>query len=366
MSCGQSLRRYVHRLVLSKMFPSVDLKELSAKSHSPVGVAKDAAGSNSYKLLVQHRLIQGASSGTFYILPGLMRSLEKLYRIIDQELSAIGAQKLTMSCLAPRPLWQASGRWEKMGSELFTLSDRNGAEHCLAPTHEEAITSIVAAEGVVSYKRLPIRLYQIGRKYRDEGRPKHGLMRCREFEMKDLYTFDADAASAEITYLEVCDAYRRLFTRLAVPFVAVEASSGAMGGSKSQEFHLISPIGEDILYCCPTCGHGINKEIIENAGKPLIKCSEKGCPGNYEQKSGIEVAHAFILGTAYSEVFNAIYIDKSSNKRPLYMDCFGIGVTRLLAASLEVLSSVDELRWPALLAPYQICIIPQKVTHLSV
>jgi prolyl-tRNA synthetase len=352
-------RRFVHRQVLSKMFPAVDIKDLSAKSPG------DSAGCISHKLMVQHRLIQGASSGTFYILPSLMRSLEKLYRIIDQEMYAVGAQKLTLTCLAPKQLWQTSDRWLKMGSELFTLKDRNGAEHCLAPTHEEAITSIVAADGIVSYKRLPIRLYQIGRKYRDEGRPKHGLMRCREFEMKDLYTFDADATSAEVTYLEVCEAYRRLLNRLGVPFVTVEASSGAMGGVKSQEFHLLSPVGEDVLYCCQHCGRGVNQEVIENSNKPVMSCIQKDCPSSYQEKTGIEVAHAFILGTTYSEVFNACYVDKMRNKRPLYMDCFGIGVTRLLAASLEVLSSGDEVRWPKLLAPYQICIIPQKEGYKS-
>jgi prolyl-tRNA synthetase len=235
--CKQCIR-FKHRQLLSKMFPSNDVVVQRAHEKDKSS-ATDATGSLSQTLMLQNKLLLVASSGTFYILPSLMRALEKLYRVIDDGMQAIGAQKITMPCLSPKHIWAASKRWDLMGSELLTLKDRNGTQHCLSPTHEEAVTSIVAAESPVSYKRLPLRLYQIGRKFRDERRPKHGLLRCREFEMKDLYTFDDNGEHADETFQEVCQAYVDILTRIGLPHISVEASCGNMGGKKSKEFHLV-------------------------------------------------------------------------------------------------------------------------------
>ncbi|ELU18889.1 hypothetical protein CAPTEDRAFT_161660 [Capitella teleta] len=317
----------------------------------------------SSEMMQQLTLIMRESSGTFSLLPDITRALEKLHRLIDREMQSIGAQKITMPCLASRSLWDTTGtcRWDDMGAELLSLTDRQGKELCIAPTHEETVTSLVASLSPVKKSSLPIKLYQIGRKFRDEMRPKHGLLRCREFEMKDLYTFDQDLGNAVETYEEVCEAYVRLFQRLNLPQIKVEASTGVMGGSKSHEFHLAAEAGEDILYHCSDCGHSFNKEAIDEGSKI---CQLSDCKSNFTKIAGIEVAHAFLLGTKYSSILNAKYQQLNSTK-PLFMGCFGIGVTRLLAAAIEVLSTKQQIRWPALLAPYQVCIIPQKKGYRS-
>ncbi|ESO07197.1 hypothetical protein HELRODRAFT_76349, partial [Helobdella robusta] len=312
------------------------------------------------QLMIKNKLIQNASSGTYHYLPSMTRSMNKLVQIIDKEMKNIGAQKIIMPCLAPKRLWEKTDRWKTMGSELFKVVDRNGAEHCLSPTHEEAVTSIVASDSPISYKRLPIKLYQIGKKFRDEMRPKHGLLRGREFDMKDLYTFDCTLEDAQRTFDEVCSAYSNIFTWLDVPFVTVEASTGAMGGTKSSEFHLLSEVGEDILYRCDSKDDGGNKTVNNN-----VRCTQNGCPGVMHKRAGIELAHAFVLDTKYSNAFKAKFIDASGNKRCLVMGCYGIGVSRLLASTIEMNSTKDKLRYCSLLAPYQICIIPQKEGYKS-
>lgn len=178
--------------------------------------------------------------------------------------------------------------------------------------------------------------------------------------MKDLYTFDPDPEAAEGSFQDVCSAYSRIFSKLVLPFVEVDASTGLMGGKKSREFHLISSIGEDTLFVCDKCGCGVNQELLNEQNENRRNCTETGCTGSMKQHSGIEVAHAFILGTTYTVPFKAMYIDNQRSKHHLQMGCFGIGVTRLLSASVEILSTGGHIRWPRILAPHQLCIIPQK------
>ncbi|KAK2191520.1 hypothetical protein NP493_49g10028 [Ridgeia piscesae] len=383
------LKRWHHyQQRVSRMFPlpsqaSVDTGDSECKSQ---------------KLMLVNKLLHGAGAGagTFSLLPHMTRALEKLTALIDHEMQAIGAQKIVMPNLAPGQVWKTTNRWDEMGAELFTLKDRRNADYCLAPTHEEVVTSLVAAETQISHKQLPIKLYQIGRKFRDEMRPKNGLLRCREFEMKDLYTFDANETTAQSTYDEVCHAYNRIFQRLQLPYLKdlytfdanettaqstydevchaynrifqrlqlpylkVEASTGAMGGKMSHEFQLVSKVGEDTVFQCTKCGKGFNEEVVDLDHVDRLNCDMPHCEPNFEKVSGVEVAHAFLLGTRYTEVFKARYTDEQQKKRLLYMGCYGIGVTRLLATAVEVLSLDDEIRWPHVLAPYQICLIPQK------
>jgi prolyl-tRNA synthetase len=195
------------------------------------------------------------------MLPFAMRVQEKIERIIDQELQAIGCQKLDMPILLPSKLWQQTGRWEKMGAELFRLKDRKDADYCLGPTHEEAFTSLVASL-IGTRKHLPARLYQIGKKFRDEMNVRMGLMRAREFVMKDLYTFDFDHDSALQTYDEVSDAYRKIFMRIGLKFVKAAADTGSIGGNLSHEFHILSEGGNDTVLKCDMCDYAAN---VENA-----------------------------------------------------------------------------------------------------
>ncbi|XP_072019571.1 probable proline--tRNA ligase, mitochondrial [Amphiura filiformis] len=321
--------------------------------------AKDVTKCKSLQLMLNAGLIQSAGPGTFHFLPLALRSLEKLIKLIDSTMGEIGAQKIAMPCLTKAELWKTSGRWDTMGAELFRLSDRHGGEYCLGPTHEEAITSLIGSEKSLSYKHLPLRLYQTTTKFRDEMTPKFGLLRGREFYMKDMYTFDTTEAKAMETYNAVCVAYETLFRRLGVACLKAVGDTGSIGGSVSHEYHFIAETGEDKVFHCSKCGLSKNKELIDGDKPPCPEgLSGNDCP--IEHHHAIEVGHTFYLGTKYSQVFDASYVDPSGKHRTLEMGCYGLGVSRILAACIEVLSKGSEVRWPRLIAPYQVCIVPPK------
>ncbi|NXU51670.1 SYPM protein, partial [Turnix velox] len=313
----------------------------------------------SQKLMLQGGLIHPASPGCYYYLPPTVRAMEKLVKVMDEEMRALGGQKLNMPSLSSAELsaelWRASGRWEQMGPELFRLADRHDKAYCLGPTHEEAVTELVAAHSNLSYKQLPLRLYQVSRKFRDEPKPRFGLLRSREFYMKDMYTFDTCEEAARQTYSLVCDAYSRLFHRLGLPYVKVRAATGSIGGTVSHEFQLPADIGEDRLVLCPEGHFAAN---VETLNEEQTSCPT--CGGKLTQTRGIEVGHTFYLGTKYSSVSNTVFLSSENKPQLAEMGCYGLGVTRILAASIEVLSMEDGIRWPSLIAPYQLCFIPPK------
>ncbi|XP_033127442.1 probable proline--tRNA ligase, mitochondrial [Anneissia japonica] len=311
------------------------------------------------KLMIEKGLLRQADPGIYHVLPFAMRAVEKLTKLVDEHMSAVGAQKMVMPTLGSAALWKKSGRWDGMGSELFKLKDRHDVDHCLSPTHEEAITSLVAADINLSYRNLPLRLYQITQKFRDERRPRYGLLRAREFLMKDLYTFDTCIESAMLCYEAVCDAYASLFDRLQLDYVKVKGDTGAIGGSLSHEFHLLSSMGEDEVYTCKECGHGANVETTVN-GQPECAMKKASADCGMIKAKGIEVGHAFYLGKKYSEVFNTQFRNDKQQTQLVEMGCYGLGVTRIVAAAIEVLSTDTEIRWPNAIAPYQICIILPK------
>ncbi|XP_030850738.1 probable proline--tRNA ligase, mitochondrial [Strongylocentrotus purpuratus] len=312
----------------------------------------------SHRLMMEAGLIRQASPGTFHLLPLAMRALEKLIKVIDTEMQKVGGQKIAMPGMTPSSLWKTSGRYSDYGPELITLQDRHNVDYCLGPTHEEAVTDIVAGEKTLSHKRLPIKLYQITNKFRDEMRPRYGLLRGREFLMKDLYTFDSNLEGAEETYRSVCEAYQRIFSILDLPIVQAVGATGAIGGSSSHEFHLLSEIGEDHVYHCSRCGYAVNQETVEGVPSCRDHLSTPDCTMSLRQ--GIEVGHAFLLGTKYSKTFKADFFDKDGKPQLAEMGCYGLGVTRILAAAIEVLSSEKEIRWPQIIAPYQVCIVSPK------
>lgn len=190
-------------------------------------------------------------------------------KVIDEEMEAVGGVKMSMPKLLPKELWERTGRWNDMGSELIRLKDRKGEDFCLAPTHEEIVTSIVAS-GVSSKKHLPLRLYQIGDKYRDEARPRFGLLRGREFVMKDMYSFDSTQSDAMNTYDEVRGAYHNIMRRLELPYAVAEADSGNIGGNLSHEFHALTDIGEDTLLWCKETGYHANLEKAKSNTTAVI------------------------------------------------------------------------------------------------
>lgn len=477
---------------LSKMYVRT-LRELPAEAEIP-----------SHILLLRTGMIRKLASGIYGFMPLGWRSLHKIENIIREEMDKSGAQEILMSAIQPAELWEESGRWSAYGPELWRIKDRNGRDFCLGPTHEEIFTDIVR-DGVSSYRQLPLNLYQIQHKYRDEARPRFGLMRSREFIMKDAYSFDKDQEGLDKSYDDMYDAYTRIFTRCGLTFRPVEADSGAIGGNASHEFTALSEVGESDIAYCENCSMAANvekaacrdaepspeseamlelqevhtpgtKTIEEVAAflnidktktiKALLfeKYDEDGkadgyvaafvrgdrelnmiklvnalkipehaiafadeskleaaigaiggftgpiglhdctvvvdselvglknlCAGackldhhilnvNYgrdyegdivtdlkvlkegdpcpvcgapiKHTRGIEVGQVFKLGTKYSKAMNATYKDENQQDHPLVMGCYGIGVSRTLAAVIEQHHDEDGIIWPVSVAPY--------------
>lgn len=216
---------------------------------------------NGHDLLIRAGFLRQAYSGIFHLLPLGLRVQNKIERLIDKHMLRLGASKVSLSTISSEELWQRSRRLDKgRTSELLRFADRKGAKYLLSPTHEEEITTIIA-NAVHSYKELPLRLYQVSRKYRDEPRPRQGLLRGREFLMKDLYTFDVTEDAARQTYEEVREAYVAFLEELKLPFLVARADSGNMGGTLSHEYHFASPQGEDTIINCDKCELSMNEEL---------------------------------------------------------------------------------------------------------
>ncbi|XP_016839278.1 probable proline--tRNA ligase, mitochondrial isoform X2 [Nasonia vitripennis] len=303
--------------------------------------------------MINAGIISNVATGMYAFLPLGLRSLQKLINLIDQEMTAIGAQKILLPVLTQTNLWQQTARLKQAQSELFMLNDRHGKEFLLSPTYEESISNMISQVGPLQRKQLPLRLYQTSSKWRDEIKPRLGLLRSREFIMKDLYTFDLDADSAKCTYEEVSDAYKKIFERIGIPYKKVIADTGIIGGSISHEYHYVSDIGEDVILSCKSCKYEVDK-----VDEPKTRCPK--CEEPLISTNSIEVGHTFLLGTKYSKPLKATFVDSNCKKQFLEMGCYGLGLTRILATAIEILSTNLEIRWPLELAPHSICVIPPK------
>ncbi|KAJ0032652.1 hypothetical protein NQD34_002733 [Periophthalmus magnuspinnatus] len=281
LSCPHSLP------LVSRLYQPSNLRDVGPDSR-----LQGEQTCKSQRLMQQAGLIYPSNPGCYYYLPATVRAMEKLVCLIDEEMQAVGGQKLDMPSLCSAELWRTSGRWELMGKELFRLKDRHGADFCLSPTHEEAVTALVSHQTTLSHRQLPLLLYQITRKFRDEPKPKFGLLRGREFYMKDMYSFDVSEEAAFQTYESVCEAYRRLFSRLGLRCVKVQADTGNIGGTLSHEFQLPADIGEDKLLLCGSCSFSANVETLPSDQTHCPKCKT----GTLAQSKGIEVGHTFYLG----------------------------------------------------------------------
>lgn len=228
----------------------------------------------SHQLMLRAGMIRKSATGIYTFMPNGVRVLKNVENIVREEMDRAGAQEFLASALIPANLWQESGRWDVMGSEMIRLKDRNGRDFCLGPTHEEVFTDLARNE-IKSYKQLPLNLYQIQTKYRDERRPRFGVMRSREFIMKDAYSFDKDNEGLDISYMKMYEAYNKIFTRCDLEFSAVEADSGAMGGSGSAEFMVKSDIGEDEIAFCTGCNYAANTEKATSKLEDVEKEEEK-------------------------------------------------------------------------------------------
>ena len=461
----------------------------------------------SHRLMLKAGMVYQVASGVYSYLPLAWRSLRKIENIIRQEIDTAGGQEIRMPVLQPAELWEETDRRSAFGDNLFTLEDRRGRPMVLAPTHEEVVTNIVRAN-VQSYRDLPAILYQIQTKFRDEPRPRAGLIRVREFDMKDAYSFDADEEGVENSYQSMAQAYRNIYKRCGLPALMVEADSGAIGGKDSHEFILPTSSGEDVVLTCPKCGYAANTEKAEGVVSPTqieppLPMEEVSTPGvktiaglsdylniprsstlkavfysadgdvvfatirgdldvnevklknvihchdlrlasqeeveaaglvagsaspiglenikrvadesiksgsnfavganrpdthvinaNYprdfqvdiltdisltqeghgcircgtplEATRGVEVGHIFKLGTFFSEILGAYFLDSEGQQRPIIMGCYGIGVGRLLAAAIEQNHDDQGIVFPTPVAPYQVHLVGLNLADAEV
>jgi len=284
------------------------------------------AESVAHKLLLRAGLARMLMAGSYSYLPLGLKVLQNLKKIIRQEMNSCDAAELLLPALQPLELWQRSGRDKDLGEVMIKFTDRRGRKICLGPTHEEVITDLVRAH-VSSYKQLPLVLYQIQTKFRDELRPRFGLIRSCEFIMKDAYSFDQDEAGLDKNYQAMHAAYLRIFKRCGLNIITTEADPGVMGGKVSHEFMVPAKDGEDVV----TVGA--------------------------EKVNAIEVGHIFKLGTKYSAALGANFLDASGKLQPIIMGCYGIGVSRLISAVIEQNNDADGIIWPPELAPYKAMIL---------
>lgn len=360
-------------MLQSKLFPSTQKQ------------APKEAISVSHKLLAQAGYIDQLSSGIWNFLPLGWRTHQKINNLIRQEINKIGGQELFLPSLQPKELWLETERWDTIDPPLFKLKDRHKKELGLGSTHEEVITYL-ARKFIRSYKDLPLALYQIQNKFRNELRATAGLLRTREFIMKDLYSFHANEKDLDEYYKKAQQAYKNIFQLCGLDSVMVRASSGTIGGKESHEFMILAESGEDTIIICEQCGFGANLELGNNyealADKPMASLAshskkygglsgsdtfaesaeasakvDKKCPncqGKLTRKKSIESGHIFKLGTTYSQKMNANFVDQDGKQQSLVMGCYGIGVGRLMATIAEVHNDADGLLWPKSVAPFDI------------
>jgi prolyl-tRNA synthetase len=313
----------------------------------------------SHQLMLRSGMIRKVASGIYTWLPLGLRALRKIENIVREEMNASGAQEVLMPMVQPRELWEETQRWKKMGPELLRIQDRHDRDFCLGPTHEEVITDLIRSN-IQSYKELPLNIYQIQTKFRDEVRPRYGVMRGREFLMKDSYSFNINEDSLEESYLLMKETYKKIIERLGLKYKIVKADSGAIGGDASEEFHILAENGEDTIAVSDSSEFAINTELLLKEGEDLSSLQGKPSPdgkGLIEIQKGIEVGHIFQLGKIYTDAMNANVLDHKGKTQHLHMGCYGIGVSRLVAAAIEQNNDDKGIIWPEAIAPYQVNIV---------
>tara|TARA_B100000609_G_scaffold117317_1_gene93391 strand:- start:1929 stop:3230 length:1302 start_codon:yes stop_codon:yes gene_type:complete len=308
----------------------------------------------SHKLMIRSGMIKKLASGLYTWMPLGLRILKRIENIIREKMNDTNALEILMPAIQPSELWKETGRWEKYGPELLRLTDRHEREFCFGPTHEEIITDIVRNE-IKSYKQLPIIYYQIQTKFRDEIRPRFGVMRAREFLMKDAYSFHESEACLNKTYEIMFDTYKRIFEEIGFEYKVVVADNGQIGGSESHEFHVIADNGEDELIFSDKSDYAINAELFPEPPKEG-DVSPDGS-GKVKIKRGIEVGHIFKLGKNYSHAMNANISNKENKNITITMGCYGIGVSRIAAAAIEQSHDDKGIIWPKSITPFHIVII---------
>ncbi len=314
----------------------------------------------SHKLMLKAGLIRQVASGVYNWLPLGVKVLRKVENIVRREMENSGAQEILMPMVQPGELWKESGRWQQYGQELLIFEDRHDREFCLGPTHEEVITDLCRNE-IRSYKQLPVIFYQIQTKFRDEIRPRFGVMRSREFIMKDAYSFDLSEQQMDHSYQSMRDAYVRIFNSLGLDYRIVKADSGAIGGADSEEFHVLADSGEDLLAFSDKSDYAINAELLIESKSDQDPGSLEGQDspdgkGKLKLKRGIEVGHIFKLGRKYSESMKLTIQSENGNIHP-EMGCYGIGISRIVAAAIEQSHDDKGIIWSKEISPYTTALV---------
>ncbi len=334
----------------------------------------------SHRLMLRAGMIRQSSAGIYSWLPLGFRVLKKIEQIVREEQDAAGAQELLMPTIQPADLWRESGRYDDYGLEMLRITDRHERDMLFGPTNEELITDIFRGS-VRSYKQLPLNLYHIQWKFRDEVRPRFGIMRGREFLMKDNYSFDLDPEAARHSYNRMFVAYLRTFERLGLKAIPMKADTGPIGGDMSHEFIILADTGESEVYChadyldfaAPEADVDYDSDlspVIEHWTSRYAATDEKHDAAAFEAEvpedrriatRGIEIGHIFNFGTKYSKAMGATVMGADGAEVPVEMGSYGIGVSRLVGAIIEASHDDDGIIWPASVAPFQVGLINLKV-----
>ena len=302
----------------------------------------------SHQLMLRAGLIKKLASGLFTWMPIGLKVIRKIEHIVREAMDASGAYELSMPAIQPSNLWEETSRWKEYGNLLLKMKDRHERSFCFGPTHEEVITDIVRNE-LKTYRQLPINYYQIQTKFRDEIRPRFGVMRAREFLMKDAYSFHMDQESLDQEYENMGRTYDTIFTRIGLDYRKVRAGSGEIGGSLSHEYVVLADSGEDKIGYCDEEEFAANVEMIDGDIAPS--------GGQLSYARGIEVGHIFQLGDKYSKHMNCVVSNEKGNSTHPLMGCYGIGVSRIVAAAIEQNNDQSGIIWPDSITPFQISII---------
>ncbi len=308
---------------------------------------KDEASFNA-QALIRAGFVDKSAAGVYSFLPLGWKVINKIKNIVTEEMVAIDGQEINMPSLAPRENWQATGRWDTL-DVLFKTSGLDEKEYALNPTHEEVVTPL-AKKFINSYRELPMAVFQIQNKFRNEKRAKSGLLRGREFLMKDLYSFHANQEDLDNYYERAIVAYKNIFRRIGLEEKTyLTYASGGSFSKYSHEFQTLTDAGEDIIYVCDDCKMAVNKEIIADQNT-CPKCGRK----DLREEKSVEAGNIFKLGTKYSDPFDLKYQDKDGEKKPVIMGCYGLGISRLMGTIVEVCHDEKGIIWPENVAPFKV------------
>ncbi len=321
---------------------------------------KDAESVN-HKLLVRAGFMDQLMSGSWTLMPLGWRVVNKINNIIREELNAIGSQEVLMPLLHPKNIWNETGRWDSADEVMYKLQDNRKRDYALSFTHEEIFLDLVRKH-LDSYKDLPIALYHFSTKFRSELRAKSGILRGREFMMKDLYSIHTDEKDFWKFYEEVKEAYSRIFERIGFDYKITEAGGGVFTENLTHEFQVPAAGGEDTIYYCSKCDWSVNNEVFDKDAvkKPLDEKAKKECPncgGDVVETPAIEVGNIFPFGTYYSERMKVYYTDEAGKQKPVWFGSYGIGSTRVMGTWVEVSSDENGIVWNKEIAPFDVHLV---------